>query len=438
MLTTPVVRLALMGVLMMVLLVPLSMVGGLVKERATRRDEVRQQIGLEAGGSQVVVAGPVLVVPYGYSGDTGGGAPAASGRAYFLPENLEIQARMEPEVRQRSIFPVITYRAHLTLSGHFKPPVLPDGPRPGGQLLFAESSMHVGISDLRGISRQLEVTINGRRHPFVPGPSDVGMFATGVRAGVPLSGPMSVPLPFSLDLDLNGTGELRFIPAGDNTTVRLSSPWPHPAFSGAPLPEERRIERDGFSATWRVPHFARGFPSQWTSETNVRDALVKAQSGASAFGVALIQPVDIYQQTERAVKYAALFIVFTFVIAFLREASAGVMAHPVQYLFVGFALCLFYLLLLSLAEHVGFDVAYSLAAGATTVLLGWYWTWILRGVSDPWLMGAALGSLYGYLYLLLRLEDYALLGGSIGLFLMLALVMFLTRKVEWYRLRSQP
>jgi inner membrane protein len=159
------------------------------------------------------------------------------------------------------------------------------------------------------------------------------------------------------------------------------------------------------------------------------------QAGASAFGVSLLQPVDIYQQAERAVKYAPLFIVLTFVTAFLWEVTGKALVHPIQYLFVGFAMCIFYLLLLSLSEHVGFDRAYAAAAIATVALLSWYWTWVLLGPSKGAVMCAALVGLYGFLYLLLRLEDYALLAGSLGLFAMLALVMVLTRKVDWYNLR---
>jgi inner membrane protein len=184
-----------------------------------------------------------------------------------------------------------------------------------------------------------------------------------------------------------------------------------------------------------VPYFGRGFAAEWKGDdSQVADALAR-QAAAAAFGVALVQPVDIYVQTDRAVKYAALFIVMTFVIAFAWEIAGGVLVHPIQYLFVGFTMCVFYLLLLSLSEHRGFDFAYVVATSATVLLLSWYWSWVLGGRRQGTLMGAAMSTLYGYLYLLLRLEDYALLAGSAGLFVMLALVMFLTRRVNWYELK---
>jgi inner membrane protein len=169
-----------------------------------------------------------------------------------------------------------------------------------------------------------------------------------------------------------------------------------------------------------------------------RDQL-RTALGASAFGVALVRPVDIYQQAERAVKYAALFIVLTFVIAFLWEIIHGAPVHPIQYVFIGFALCVFYLLLLALSEHIGFDLAYIAAAVANVGLIAWYWSWVVRsGARHGILMAAALSALYGYLYVLLRQEDHALLGGALGLFVMLALVMFLTRRIDWYTLTVGP
>jgi inner membrane protein len=280
----------------------------------------------------------------------------------------------------------------------------------------------------------MELTWDGKPQRFEPGVVRVGLFTTGVQAPAPgLTAQRTDPLAFELDLELKGTRELRFLPSGNETTVRLRSGWPHPSFVGIP-PDAPRVDTGGFEATWRVPYFGRGFPPEWQSGDNPEQQL-SAQAANATFGVSLLQPVDIYAQTERAVKYAALFIVMTFVIAFLWEIAGGVLVHPIQYLFVGFAMCMFYLLLLSMAEHRGFDLAYAAAGSVTVVLLAWYWSWVLGTRRQGVLMGGALTVLYSYLYLLLRLEDYALLAGSVGLFAMLALVMFLTRKVNWYDLR---
>jgi inner membrane protein len=432
--SSPMVRLAIMGFLMAVLLVPLSMMYLIVAEREGRRDQVAHEISVEAGGPQRL-AGPVLVVPYRYSTtDNAGRTTVAVAQACFLPESLDVSGRIDPEIRRRSLFPVVTYRSHFRVQGQFKPVVLTHLRRAPEQVLWDDATVAFGVSDPRGIARQLALTLGGQQRPFMPGISDVGLFATGVHADAAGMASSTTPLQFAFDVDLNGTREINFLPAGDNTTVKIESSWPHPSFAGAPLPEERRVEAGGFTATWRVPYFGRGYPSVWTTDAQAGSSL-QLQAATSVFGVGLIQPVDIYQQTERAVKYAVLFIVTTYVIAFVWEITGGVVGHPVQYLFVGFALCLFYMLLLSLSEHIGFDAAYAAAAAATTALLGWYWTWVMRGAHRRWLMAAALAGLYSYLYLLLRLEEYALLAGSVGLFTMLALVMFLTRRIDWYTLR---
>jgi inner membrane protein len=194
------------------------------------------------------------------------------------------------------------------------------------------------------------------------------------------------------------------------------------------------VASDGFEARWQSGWFARGFPAAWVRGAE-DDRALKARADASAIGVDLVQPVDVYQQAERAVKYAALFIVLTLAVAFLREITSRLAVHPVQYLFIGFGLCLFYLLLVSLAEHVRFVVAYLVASSATVLLLAWYWSGVLRSWRAGVSMGLALTGLYGYLYLLLRLEDLALVAGATGLFVMLAVIMAMTRHVDWFSLR---
>jgi inner membrane protein len=435
---SPSERLVMMGVVFIILMVPLTMMYPVVQERTHRRDEVVTEISNLTGGAQTL-GGPVLVIPYRHSWtDSAGRLQRGAAQAHFLPESLDISGQLETETRDRSLFPVVIYRAHLKVQGQFARPDLTRVRPAPEEILWDDATVSLGVSDPKGISRRLELTLNGQRSPFVPGTGDVGIFATGVHAAAAgLSATNADRLPFELQIDLTGTRELRFLPAGNETTVHLTSTWPHPSLVGSPLADQRRVDASGFDVTWHVPYFGRGFAPQWTSYGQNTDQL-KAHAATSAFGVVLMQPVDIYVQTERAVKYAALIIVMTMAIAFIWEILAAILVHPVQYLFVGFTMCLFFLLLLSLAEHTGFDAAYLIATIATVSLLSYYWSAILRGARHRWLMGAALSVLYGYLYLLLRLEDYALLAGSVGLFAMLALVMFLTRAVNWYDLRLGP
>jgi inner membrane protein len=233
---------------------------------------------------------------------------------------------------------------------------------------------------------------------------------------------------------VKGTRDLRFVPAAGESAVSLKSGWPHPSFAGTPLPDARTVQDSGFTAQWRVQDFGRPFAAQWTSHDMNRDQLA-ASAAASTFGVGLIQPLDIYQQSDRAVKYAVLFVVLTFMVFFLWEVFSATLLHPMQYAFVGFAMCVFYLLLVSIAEHLGFDAAYLIASSVTTALIAGYARAVLRGAAQALSVLAALSVLYGFLYLLLRLEDYALLAGSVGLFLVLALVMFITRRMNWYEMK---
>ncbi len=433
--TSAMARLLVMALLLVGLLIPLEMVRSVVSERAARRDAVVQEVSGTWGGPQTI-GGPVLVVPYRSTfTNSDGKTQEVIARASFLPESLEVVGTLEPDERKRGLFKVIVYRAHLKISGRFVRPDLSTITSRPVEPLWNEATLNVGVADPRGIARRVSLNWNGREVAFVPGVSDTGLFASGVQAKLTdlESVAAGAVLPFDLDLDVNGSRDLRVLPAGAETTVRLTSTWPHPSFVGV-SPDPPTISASGFSAAWRVPYFGRGYPPRWLSGEIDREKLA-ARVEASAFGVSLLQPVDVYQQAERAVKYASLFIVMTFVVFFLWEIVRGGLLHPIQYLFVGFAICVFYLLLLSISEHVGFGAAYAIAAGATTLLIALYSAHVLGGMKEGVLMGCGLTTLYAFLYLLLRLEEYALLAGSVGLFLMLALLMLATRRVNWYDVR---
>lgn len=435
--TSVISKLIIMAVLFIMLLVPVTMIYTLVDERTDRRDEAAAVISNEWGGAQTV-GGPVLSVPFRYVVDRPNGTrDVVDDLAAFLPAALQVEADVAPEIRKRGLFGVPVYRVTLTFSGHFPQPDISQVYSGHSEVAWQDARVSLTMSDPRGIAGPVQLMWNGARQQVVPGGADQQLPGGGISAPAPGVGPDGTPeIPFVASFELNGTRSLQFLPLGNDTTVSVRSPWPHPGFQGAPLPYRHAIDANGFTADWRVPFFGRGFPQSWRSGGVSRDRFAEAFQ-KSAFGVTLVQPVDIYQQTARAVKYAALFIVMTFVIAFLWEVIGGVMVHPVQYVFIGFALCLFYLLLLAISEHTGFDTAYISAAVATVLLIAWYWRWVAQARGRAALMLAALSALYGYLYLLLRLEDYSLLAGAVGLFLMLAAVMFLTRRVNWYHLQEQ-
>jgi inner membrane protein len=426
-------RLIVMGFILLVLLIPLSMVQAIVSERSVRRDSVATDVSSTWGASQVL-AGPMLTVPYEYTvAENDGRARQVVGRATFLPDTLSVQGPLTSDVRRRGLFKVVVYRADLSLSGRFAAPDMSAVVRGPVRPLLDEASVSIGVADPRGV-RRATLNWNGSDRRLEPGIADVALAATGLHARVNLSEPVaSGSIPFSIAMELNGSHDFRIVPAGNDTSATLTSTWPHPGFIGT-SPQQQTVQDSGFNAVWNVSYFGRGFPRGW-SDAGVDREKMRNQAAASAFGVSLVQPVDIYQQAERSVKYAALFIVLTFVVFFLFEVVRARLLHPVQYVFVGFALCVFYLLLTSLSEHFGFDRAYSAAAIAITLLISMYSVFVLDGLKEGAVVGTSTAALYGFLYLLLRLEDYALLAGSLGLFVALALVMLLTRKVNWYELR---
>jgi inner membrane protein len=426
-------RLVVMGLLTSSLLIPLMWVYTTVSERASRRAGAVAEVSATWGGPQTV-GGPVLSVPYiGLSAD---GQHRSIHRAYFLPRDLQIEGTLGTEARSRGIFDVVVYRSTLKVAGKFARPDL-GWIRPAPERIdWRDAVLHVGVADPRGLVRRAALDWGGQAVPFVGGAEEVGLFRSGIQAPVPAleTTPAGTELPFAFTLDLNGTHDLRFLPGAQETMVALTSTWPHPSFVGAALPETRRVDAGGFAARWRVQDFGRSYPAQWTSRDMNPNQLAE-QATRSAFGLILVRPVDIYQQAERAVKYAVLFIILTFLIFFLWEVFSASLLHPMQYAFVGFAMCIFYLLLVSISEHTGFDTAYALSSAVTTVLIAGYARAVLGGMRQGTSVLAALVTLYGFLYLLLRLEDYSLLAGSVGLFVVLAFVMFITRRMNWYDLK---
>lgn len=426
------------GLLILALGIPLMMVRGQIRERQQRRDSVVAEVASTWGRAQTL-GGPVLTVPYlVHSKDEKGKVATWTQLAHFLPETLKVDGRLLHELRRRGIFEVAVYRADLHASGLFQRPSFTEWGIPPQDILWDKAWLSIGVPDMRGIRRNVRLVWGSKVLQLSPGGGVSGLWNTGLR--VPISGLAQAPekqaYPFAFDLAVRGSQELSFLPFGKQNSVTLRSSWPDPSFSGGFLPESRNVSHKGFESTWSVPYFGRSYPQQWLEAEQERMAPESAVH-ESAFGVELYLPVDVYQKTERSVKYGMLFLVLTFLAFFLFEVFSPVSLHPMHYLLVGSALCLFYVLLLSISEHIPFGVAYAIASAAIIVLISGYSLAILRGKRRALAMSGMLVILYGYLYVLLQAEDYALLLGSIGLFVILALVMFLTRKVDWYSPRME-
>ena len=432
-----VARLIVMGILIIGLLIPITWVESIVDERASRRDEVVRDVSSTWGGP-LIVAGVVLSVPYAYTIDQSGHPMEVTGHAHILPTELHIDAPLRTESRNRGIFSVAVYQADLVVQGRFAREALTWLRPAANRIDWSGAVLSVGLSDPRALSKAAALTWNGRSHSFTAGTAAVGLFNTGIQAKLPDTGSRleDTDATFAFSLSANGTREVRFTPAADDTTVSVRSTWPDPSFVGRPLPRQKTVDASGFTASWQVPNLSRSFPDHWT-DFNIKDQSFAERQKASIFGIDLIQSVDVYRQAGRAVKYAVLFFLLTFMVFFLWEILGNVRLHPIQYAFIGFALCIFYLLLVSVSEHLSFGVAYCLASAAVTLLIGGYSLAVLRGWRQAASVVTSLSGLYGFLYLLLRLEDFALLAGSVGLLVALGLLMFVTRRMDWYEVKLE-
>lgn len=428
-------RLLTVGVLVLLLQIPIAMIGGLVSERTERGSEAVAEVSSKWGNRQVLT-GPMLVVPYRHAWTEAAGngqSVARSGYRYvsFLPDELRIDAVATSEVRQRGIFDVPVYRLELAVSGRFSPPDLSKLGVDGALVAWERAQVVVGVSDTRAIQQASEISWNGTRIAFGPGTAGQQVIARGIQAQVG-SGVESGDAEFSFPLVVNGSQAVRFTPFGQSTLVSLKSNFPHPSFQGNWLPTERSVSGAGFEAQWSIPFLGRSFPQSWAEAGDLGAAIDQ-----SAFGVDFASPVDHYRMAERSVKYASLFILLTFAALWLFEVRAGVRVHPIQFLMLGAALCLFYLLELSLSEHLPFPLAFAVASAAVIGMVSTYGIVVLRSARRALAIGSGVALLYVYLYVLLTNEDYALLIGSIGLFVIVALIMFATRDVDWYAVGSR-
>lgn len=395
------------------------MVQSVIDERSQRREDAIKEVSGKWGGSQNLV-GPILTVPYSvFWTDPEGHAHESVERLQVLPDTLKIDGRVKPEIRRRGIFEVVLYVLDLKVTGALPPVDLASLGVPPENVHWKEAELAIGINDTRGLKTQLSLGWDDSSIPFKPGPGTAGLFESGLHAPLPDIGKGKHTASFSLTLQ--GSQALNFASLGVETEVALASPWRHPSFVGAFLPDARNVSPNGFDALWRVSHYGRSYPQQWKSESPVVKTL-PATIASSEFGVSFYQPADFYQQSTRSVKYAVLFVALTFLAFFLFEMFSDLRLHPLQYLLVGFALALFYLLLISISEHFGFGRAYLISALGVVALVGAYCSRILSKRMRAFGIAGLLAVLYGYLYILLRLEDYALLMGSLALFVVLAAV----------------
>jgi inner membrane protein len=440
------------GILILLLMIPSSMLQSLVNERQSTRDMAVEEITTKWGGNQTV-GGAVITIPYTIiQEDEKGKKSTVIEYAHFLPENLIITGTLTPEKRYRGIYVVMLYNAQLHVHGFFKKPNVELLKIPKERFMFSEAFISFGLTDMKGIKETIRLKVNRKDLEMNPGIETNDLFASGVSSPINLE---AETINFDAQINLNGSKRIDFLPFGKITKVSIESPWGTPSFVGASLPDERQVTDKGFKAVWNELHLNRNYPQQGTGRfigmtaTNQEnhnqnreivpypDGVAVSQSLTgeleSSFGVKLLLPVDEYQKTMRSTKYNLMFIVITFIAFFFVEILNRKRLHPIQYLLVGFAICLFYVLLLAISEHLSFNWAYLIGCVTILTLIIFYTQSVFKNTRITLIFNGILALLYGFFYSLLQLEDYSLLLGSVGLLIILAVVMYLTRNIDWYR-----
>ena len=401
-------------------LIPNAMIMVLIHERENRSIETIRKIN-EKRSLEQTIGGPVLTIPYvSYSSDAQK-KTVQMHELHLTPVDLKMQVRLFPEERHYGIYKTILYKSEIRITGKFAPVrELPENAD------FNKIYLSLGISDLRGITNRLIFKVNDKEYVAETGNGSIknlkNLTASLTSDGNKLP---EMPVAFECQLNLNGSRSISFIPIGGTTHIEVEGDWKAPGFIGNFSPDYTLTDT-GFKASWNVLSFNRSIPESWTDYNSI-------DFNSSSFGVNLIDTVDHYQQNMRSAKYSIMFVVLTFVVFFFVEMLSKKRIHPIQYLLVGIALILFYSLLLSLSEQINFSMAYLLATIATITLIVSYSYSIFKRLPETVILCLILSLLYTFLYVILQLEDIALLIGSVGLFVILGIIMFLSQKIKWYK-----
>ena len=427
-------RMLVVGFLLMVLLIPLEFVKSLISERSYRQAQVVKEINSK-WGNEVLLSGPILKIPYKTfkevrSYDEKAKAYETTNEetikyAYFFPDSLDIASDVESKPLNRSIYESVVYTADLTIKGIFPKIDFTKADIPENHIIWDKATVIIKTSNLKGIRNSPEVHFNQQVLQMTP-QYDTKYLNT-IQSGYVknLTEISTNSTLFSFNLKINGSESLKFLPIGKETTTSMKSNWHSPSFDGRFLPEDgsREISKDGFEASWKVLQINRQFEQSFFGYLPELEEF--------AFGTNFIIPVDEYQKSERTAKYGFMVIGLTLLVFLLIQLVSKLYIHPFQYVMIGLALVMFYTLLISISEHSSFLKAYAIAAFAVLGLITIYSRAILKGFKFPLLVCTSLASLYGFIYVIIQLENYALLVGSIGLFVILAIIMFASRKIDW-------
>jgi len=437
------VKVLMIGFLILVLMIPSIMINELVRERSSRKMEVTNEVSSKWGQLQTVI-GPYMVIPYLEEVKyTNQASEWREQKLYYFPHSLEMTGKIVPLVKKRSIFKVMLYESDISIQGSFSKPDLNALKIDPDKVMWNKASLYLSITDLSGIGERVSLQLGDTLIPMTAAVPAGLQLPSGLMCNLPDSVAGKEKTDFRIQLSLKGSQGIYFSPVGGSNKVSITSTWPSPKFQGQFLPDTSTVSTKGFEAEWTILDINRQISQQWTESNpqtfqNVNPvrydetyAYANSGTGKPLFGVELYDSVDHYTKNERTVKYAFLLITLTFAVYFFCEVLKKQKVHPLQYGLVGAALVIFFILLLSLSEHLGFDPSYFIASSATILLITLYSRSIFSEKKYATVAGGLLVVLFGFIYIILQLEDYALLAGSLALFVIVALIMYLTRKVKW-------
>jgi inner membrane protein len=447
------VKLLSIGFLVLILLIPSAWIDSLIRERQSRAETAMQEVSEKWSGTQTL-SGPILVIPYKEyekidRGKDGFEIIERTRKYFFLPDNLNITGEISPEVLHRGIFDVAVYKSSLNVKAKFSKPDFKTLNLDDKLAMWDKAYMIFSITDLRGISDNPLFNIGDKAIETEPS-NNVGVLvknfknkmseyhseysnttegsefsADGIIAKLNWKSADDFLGDTFIKLNLKGSDKLNFVPTGKTTLVKLAGAWGNPSFDGMFLPEDRVITENSFTANWKILHYNRPFSQQWNTSDE--------KLAGSEFGVRLLVPVDQYQKSMRTSKYSQLIIILTFVALFFVEITKRIRIHPFQYILIGIALIIYYTLLLSFSEQLGYNVAYWISTLATVTLISLYSVSFLKNYQLVILFTLLLVIFYTFIFVIILQQDYSLILGSIGLFLIVATLMYFSRKVQWYK-----
>ncbi|NQZ45144.1 MAG: cell envelope integrity protein CreD [Flavobacteriaceae bacterium] len=427
-------RMLVVGFILIVLLIPLGFVKDLIRERGHRQAEVIHEIN-QKWGNEVVLYGPIIKIPYKTYKEqrtfddktktyikTYEEIPH---EAYFFPDALGIKADVDTKPLERGIYESVVFTSQIDIDGSFSSFDFSSKEIPAEDILWEKATVQFKTSNLKGINDEVEIAIGNQALALKP--KFDKQYLSVLESGYlnQLSKTEGKAMDFTLSLRVNGSESLRFVPIGKETTAQMASNWHSPSFTGNYLPNDRskRIGPDGFKADWKVLEINRQYGQQFFDEL--------PELTSYAFGTDLIIPIDDYQKTERTSKYGLMIIGLTLFVFLMIQIISKIDIHPFQYLMIGLALVMFYTLLLSISEHQNYLIAYVIAGISVVLLISLYSRTILKNKKFPLFIFGSMTALYGFIFVIIQLENYALLVGSIGLFVILAIIMFTSKKIDW-------